>query len=451
MPIDDLAAVEISLSDPPLGLLDFATPLIAVDLTAPQVSELDGDVTIEVTPASWLTVLDTLGVASGEQAYEALLYLFSQPARPSSCLLGSRSTPVAQVSRGLIATGTYTGVFTATIQGTAVTFNASSSDQDAVATGLRAAINGNATLAARVTASGTGANVDVTADFPGQPFTFLIAGYSGGQVTNSTQTANVGPGEDLALWQAEDPGFYLILEDSRDEQNILTMAAAVEAMGSSSPKLFLAQSLDADANTSATDDIGSQLQDLAYYRTAICSYPDDAVWLDAALAGACISRPPGSITWARRRLTGITGTEYASTTNALAKRYTLLEQYRAAGFAASAGGRVARGTPIDLIIARDAIKNAIQIKVAEIVTSNPKVPYTDDGAELIASAVQATLEEFAAAPYNVLISESIEVEVPRASAQSTTNRGNRHFPGVNWAATAQGAIESIGISGAIKE
>lgn len=446
MPIDDLAAVNIDLSDPPLGELDFAVPLIGAQLTTDQRAELAGDVTLEVTPASWRSALAALGVVSGEQAFEALVYLFSQESRPSSALIGSRAVAVAQVSRAVIATASYTGVFTATVAGIAVTFNASSSSQDAVATGLRAAINGNATLAARVTAAGSGANVDVTADFAGQPFSFNVEGYASSQVALSTQTANVGPGEDLAAWHAENPRFYAVLEDSRDDQNILTLAAAVESFGP--PKLFLAQSLDADANTSATDDIGSQLQDLAYERTAIMSYGNDAQWLDAALLGATISHAPGSITFANRRLAGITGTEYATTTNAIGKRYTLLERYRAAGFSASVGGRVAQGTPLDLIIGRDAIKNRMQVRAAEALTSAPKVPYTDAGAELIANfAVRSVLGEFARDPYNVVIGDTIEVEVGRAREQSSTDRGNRIFRAIDWSCQLQGAIERVVING----
>jgi hypothetical protein len=77
MPIDELARVDIALSDPPLGALSFDIPLIAAQLTSPQVAELDGDTVVEVTPASWRTTMSTLGILAGEQVYEALTLLFS--------------------------------------------------------------------------------------------------------------------------------------------------------------------------------------------------------------------------------------------------------------------------------------------------------------------------------------------------------------------------------------
>lgn len=446
MPIDELARVDIALSAPPLGALGFDIPLIAAQLTAPQVAELDGDTVVEVTPASWRTTLDTIGIEAGEQAYEALTLLFAQDQRPALALIGSRATAVAQVSRVAVATGTYTGTFTITIAGTTVSFVAAADDQDDVATGLRAAIQGNATTAARVTAAGTGANVDVTADYAGQPFTISAAGYAASQVTVSTTTPNVGLNDDIATWHAEDPRWYLMMEDSRDAAAILTAAAAIESFGS--PKLFLAQSADVDANTSATTDIGSTLQGLGYFRTAIASYADDAVWLDAALVGATLSQPAGSITWANRRLAGIVGTEYAATTQATGKRWTLLERFRAAGISATRGGRVAQGTPIDLVIARDAIKAEMQRLALELLTSAPKIPYDDDGADQIANyAIRSTLERFAAAPFNVVQRSSIDIRPRAAALQSSTDRGNRHFPGIDWAVTLQGAIESLEIVG----
>lgn len=444
MPIEDLVNVDIDLSDPPLGSLDFATPLIAANLTNDQDTAFGSDVTLIVTPQTWRTALAGIEVVDGDQLFEALSLMFAQENRPSRAMVGRRATAVAQVSTYVIPAVPGDGNYVATINGTACTFAASGSTQAQVRDGVIAAINASA-QAGNVTAAAAGNNVAVTSDIAGVPFT-ATATSPGSTMTVSTTTANVGLGEDLQAWQDEDPSFYAILEDSRVDGNILTLAAAVEAFGV--PKLFLAQSLDADANTSATDDIGSQLQDLGYYRTAICSYPNDSIWLDAALIGAALSRPAGSITYANRRLTGITGTEYASTANALGKRWTLLERFRAAGISATRGGRVAVGTPIDLIIARDAIRAMMQTRGLEVLTANPKIPYTTDGAEQIAQyAVRSVLQEFARDPYNVVVEDSIEVEITDAADQSTTDRGNRHFPGINWGVTLQGAIESIDIQG----
>ena len=445
MPINELVNVDIDLSDPPLGSLDFGTPLIAANLTSPQDTLFGADVTLIVTPQTWQTELAALLVLDGEQLYEALSYLFSQENRPSRAMVGRRATAVAQVTTYSVPASPTNGDHTATINGTASTFAASGSTQAQVRDGLIAAINASL-AAARVTAtSGGGGAVVVTSDIAGVPFTALATSPSS-TMTVATGTANVGLGEDLTAWQAEDPSFYALCEDSRVEGNILTLAAAVEAFGT--PKLYLAQSLDTDANTSATDDVGSQLQDLGYYRTAICSHPSDAVWLDAALLGACLSRPAGSITYGNRRITGITGTEYATTTNGLGKRWTLLERFRAAGISATRGGRVAQGTPIDLVIARDAIKALMQTRGLEVLTANPKISYTDDGAEQIGQyAVRSVLQEFAAAPYNVVVASSIELDITAAADQSTTDRGNRHFPGISWSCTLQGAIETLDIQG----
>lgn len=448
MPVADIVDASIALSDPPLGSLDFATPLIAADLTDPQDAAFGSDRTLVVTPQSWQSDLAALGIVSGEAVYVALSTLFAQQQRPRRAMLGRRLAAVAQVSRVAIVSGTYTGTFTVTINGIASTFAASSSSQDAVATGLRAAIQANTPVAAVVSAAGSGANVDVTADVPGAPFTITASGPAADQTTTTTTTANVGLPEDLAAFQAEDPSFYLVMETSRATPNLLALAAAIESFAA--PKLMLGQSDDADANTSATTDLASQLQDLGYLRSPVCYHGDDSAWLDAALVGATLSQPAGSITFENRRVTGVVGAVYSSTTNLAAKRWTWLERFTAANFSMTRGGRVPFGHPIDLIIARDAILARIQTRGLEAISSAPKLPYTTAGASQLANyAVRATLLEFARAPYNVVVEDSIRLDVRPASEQSSTDRGNRHYPGIDWSATLQGAIDSITIAGTL--
>lgn len=443
MPIDDVAAVDIDLSDPPLGTLDFATPLIAVELTTDQDSAFGSDVTRVVTPTSWQADMAELEVVSGEQLYEALLRLFQQENRPTRAMIGRRDVPVAQVATITIPASPSAVTYVVTINGVvAASIAGSGLTQTQLRDAIDTAIDASA-VAPVVGATVSSNDVLVTADEEGVPFTIAVSGTG---LAVSITTPNVGLPEDLAAWQAEDPSWYMLLEDSRTDGNILAAANTIEAFGS--PKVFLAQSADAAANTSATDDLGSQLRDLGYFRTALCSYSDDAAWMDAALAGATLSQPPGSITFSNRRLVGVTGTEYLTTTQAMAKRWTVLERFRAAGISATRGGRVAQGTAMDLIIARDAIKATMQTRGLELVTSLPKLPYTNSGAEQLANyAVRSVLNEFAARPYNVVVGSSIEVRVRPYSQQTTTDRGNRHWAGIDWSCTLQGAIDSFDIHG----
>lgn len=90
-------------------------------------------------------------------------------------------------------------VYSATINGTTVSYTVTGAEADlaAVATGLAAAINANATTSAAVTAAGTGGGkLTLTSDTFGTPFTTKVSKVNNGAVNDSTisvanTTANV--------------------------------------------------------------------------------------------------------------------------------------------------------------------------------------------------------------------------------------------------------------------
>jgi hypothetical protein len=443
MPIEDLVDVSISLSSPPLGLLDFAVPLVAAVLTTDQATAFGSARTRTVTPETWQTVMASLGVTSSEDLYLALLALFTPDERPSRALIGRRLTPIAQVTTLSIPASPSSVTYVVTINGdVAASVDGTGLTQAQLRDAIDTAVDAS-TQAPNVTATTGSGTVILTSDVPGVPFTVSLSGTG---LTQAATTANVGLPEDLVAWVAEDNGFYCLLETTRTPGNIRALAAAVEVLGPTNPKLYIAQNDDDVANTSGTTDIGALLHDLGYTRTSVVAHGNDDEFVDAALVGTNLSAAPGSRSWSNKELTGVVGTVYADTTNLTAKNYTYLERFPAATVSLSRWARVAYGTPIDLIIARDFVRNLIRIRGLELLRDND-LGYDEEGRDTLELWLLGVLATCANDPYRILDPDTIQTDLPAAAEQSSTDRGNRHFPGVRWSGVLRGKIESLAVSG----
>ena len=70
---------------------------------------------------------------------------------------------------------------------------------------------------------------------------------------------------------------------------------------------------------------------------------------------------------------------------------------------------------------------------------------TGAGNTLMLSAIRGALE--AGVDVGLVQADSITVAAPEAADQSTTDRGNRHYPGITFGATLKGAIHTMAITG----
>lgn len=445
MPASDLVDVSIALSNPPLGTLDFAVPLVAAVLTTDQATAFGSDVTLEVTPETWQTEMSTLGVTSSEDLYLSLLELFTPDERPSRTLIGRRATAVAQVNTISIPATPSAVTYTVTINGdVAASVAGSGLTQTQLRDAIDTAIDASS-QATNVTATVGSGTVIVTSDTAGVPFTISVSGTG---MTVAATTPNVGLPEDIAAWVLEDNGWYCLLETTRTPGNIRAAAAQIEVLGSTNPKLFIAQNDDDVANTAGTTDIGQILEDLGYTRTSVVAHDDDDVFADSGLVGRCISAAPGSISWANKTVTGVVGRVLSSTTNLDAKNYTWIERFAAADFSMSRNATVAFGHPIDLIIARDFLRNLIQIRGLQFLR-DADIPYDEIGRDALEGFLKGVLTEAARDPYNIVIESSIVTNLPTAASQNSTNRARRRFANVRWGATVQGKIESMDVTGTL--
>lgn len=449
MPLADVVSITITLQTKASTRPGFGTQLIVGELPAAVVANGGfTDRVLVLLPGDFDTVLLGLDFTTTDAMFVAVQTAFGQDPSPERVFLGRRVTPVAQVNNVSID-GTTDGTFTTTINGTDFPFVASGSSSTDIRDGLIAAIAGGSEP---VTATPGGAgDFDVTADEDGVSFSMAVDhSTTPADISFTTTTPNLGIVEDLVAISAENDDWYGLTDSSHSDGVIRTASPFIETQS----RIFLGQSNTADILTSAIDDVFSDLQLAALARTAPVFSNDDTAFLDAAWQGNALPTDPGSITWAFRELKIVVASVGEGVPNALnatqlgflngknGNYYELI-----AGRSVTRHGRMADGTFIDLIRGRDFVESTIALDIFDLLANEDVVPFTDGGANQAAGVILGSLEE--AAALGIVVADSIVVTVPLVSTVSVANRALRNLPDVTFAATVQGAIHTLDITGTL--
>lgn len=450
MSLADIVAVNISIQKAAIIAQGFGVPMILGQHT-----RFGERFRIYTSTAAMLTD----GFVAADPEYKAAVELMSQEVSPSSFVVGKRLAPVAQVTTitptavnlavytvSVVCRGKTYGPYTYTADGTATAAE--------IVTGLIAQINADAAVLLKITPTGS-TTLILTAVQPGDDFSVTI----GANLAQAATTPNSGVAEDLTAIQGAGAAWYGIMLTSRivDDQQIAD--AWIEA-STDIPYIGVFQSSEAAAKSAAynsgnifTDGM-SHAHGLAFKRSTFWYHATDSEYLDAALLGSLLPRLPGSATWALKQLVGVTVDTLTSTersnldTKAANYFYPLTSQVNI-----SWPGKMASGEWIDNIIAVDWLRANIAAAVANIMLSRPKVPFTDDGLQLLGSAVMAVLQQAEDAPYTMLAkSPKFAVSVPKASAFSGADKTARSLANhpITFSAQFSGAIHSASpISGQV--
>ena len=199
--------------------------------------------------------------------------------------------------------------------------------------------------------------------------------------------------------------------------------------------------------------IARALKSLNLYRTAVIASSD--INTGAAWAAKALGYQAGSETWALKRLAGVT----ASTMSAALE--SKLQEQNASFFArhssdlsVTRGGKVAAGEWIDVIRFRDWLQDAMQTNLVTMLVNRPKLPYTDEGLEVIAATMIKTLQEGVRAGGVIDWRDDGEgnqvpgydVSVPRAADVPFNIKASR-VANVGFTAYLTGAIHAVNVTG----
>jgi hypothetical protein len=111
----------------------------------------------------------------------------------------------------------------------------------------------------------------------------------------------------------------------------------------------------------------------------------------------------------------------------------------------TSNGQVASGEYIDVIHGLDWLKARIQNLVFTALVNVDKVPFTDEGIQMVISPLKAALEE---AKENGILA-SYEITFPAVAEVSVTDRGNRFLPDIEFGGVLAGAIHATKMKGVI--
>lgn len=318
----------------------------------------------------------------------ALSDCFGQTPRPRQVKVGRRQVLDASIAAtDLIALADYS----IKIGATTYTFTAGGTAPTAadVATGLKADIDLD--TGATVTATVSGDNL-VIAPIDPADFEVVELGDYLAWTDFSPMSAPTAVQDDMVAIRDEDNAWYGIVPVERDIAVIEDFAEWTETQ----EKLLLIASSQADIlNPSLDTDLFSTLKNARYSRTAGLYHTNAATeYPDAAWAGRVFTIKPGGETWALKRLNSITPSNLSETNyqTIKAKGGNTFEFYQPQ-IALTNPGQTFSGEWIDVIRFRDWLKDLIQTNLVQLKINRDKIPYTDQGIQVIVNNLRGSLRQ----------------------------------------------------------
>lgn len=394
-----------------------------------------------------------LGIATTDPLYIAVRDAFKQIPTVPRVFVGRRQVDTSRATVTRATTSDYTISLSwraagGDVQTADATVTAQADDTpQTIATALVAAITAGA---APVTAVAVGAEVSVTTDEAGQAVAIAVKGNLQLAAPTSTEPPSVALNECLR----ENGDWYGVALAGRAEADVLDAAEWVE----SNERLFGVSSDQAGIiDAAVSTDIASKCQQKQYFRTHVWYHGQaKAEALEAAITANRFTYYPGGETWANARLSGITYDTLAEgqALAAHAKNANTFEQMR--NFAITQNGKVASGEWIDVIRGRDWLAEQVKINVAtQIINADGKVPFTDDGIQIIVNGVRQAL--LLGQDRGLIAPDEIDdagkkipgfvITYPRAASISPNDKANRILRDLKFSARLAGAIHVAEIKG----
>jgi len=437
MPLSDVVDVTIVTLSRGISQAGFGTALIAGYHT----EYLD-----LVREYSDLDALAADGFSTYHPIYRAAQKLFAQSPHPPTFKVGRRATPFSQAVELEVTDDTEGLVYSVKVispDGTetvcSYTVQAADTLND-IAVALAALITAISGITA---AAPIGAVIEPAADTAGDYFYFEELN---AELLFTDVTPDPGIAADLAAIKLADNDWYALAIDSNSEAEIKAAAAVIEA----DSKIAAFNTRDSGcANASVTDDVASDLQAAGYLRTPIMFSKHHAGYAGAAWLGRMLPTAPGTATWAFKLLSGvIVDSLNVNETSALeGKNCNYYVPIASANV--TLWGKSPSGEYIDVVRGVDWMTARIQERVFLLFLNNPKVPYTDSGADRVRSEVRAQMREGVTVGFLAGVPDFI-VTVPLVADVAAADKIDRLLPDVYFEGTLAGAIHKTRMRGVLK-
>lgn len=433
MSLDSIVSVTITTGTAAVSETGFGVPLIAGyhNEYADVVREYDG--------ATGLADLVTDGFATTHPIYKTAQYLLSQSPKVETFKVGKLTTTGKQIV-DITPIAINDHAYSVTIGSETATYTSDGTATVAeICTNLTTAINA---LTGAFTATDNTTKITVTADSFDVDFVYTDYEHANLRFTD-VSTVQAQLATDLAAITVEDDDWYCLLLARQPEADIAAAAAYIETV----KKIFICNSPDYGIISSSATDVASDLQDLAYARTAIVYHKAFGQHAGAAWAGCGLPLDPGTETWCYLQPSGIT-------TNVLTSAQKGYIEAKSANFLSTIAGNnvmqygwTASGEFIDVTRMVDNIQADLQEEIFGALINNKKIPFTDDGIALVKGKVLGVLNSYV--PFGLSANPAPAVFAPLAADVSAVDKAARNLTDVTFTATLSGAIHSVTLSGTI--
>lgn len=380
----------------------------------------------------------TAGWLGTEAEYLAAQTYFSQSPKPTAVIIGRQINMSPTLSAAIASGATVTSLAVTALPGDipsgfSITIGSQTFTTSAYTAANATSISVNSTTASAAYAIGTTVTITET----------MTAAVTGCRVAN-------------ANW-------YSVYTVSTTASDITSIAAYIQSASPNSA--FFYDTHDTAVTSGTAGNVMATCQTNKYSRTfGVWSTSNYA---GSAAMGVAMGNNTGlansAFTMAYKSLSGISS---ESLTNAQVNTITGYNGnvYTAYGnsYNILSGGLMADGSYFDNILNQDIMTLAIQTASMNVLTSNPKVPYTDAGVNTFVTAISAACNGFLTAGYiapgvwtgnNILnlktgdtLSNGYAVLADKVANQTSANRSARTFPAIYVALKLAGAIEHLTIA-----
>ena len=392
---------------------------------------------------------------AGDDSVRAATRYFSQTNRPTAFYVIKKGTDLAHVQTLTFDADFVTGnSIASTVNAVPLSAVAFNTDHATTIAALATALQGAAAIASAIVNPSnnrqiiiTGAAVNTLVAITGVVVTGGASQPVGTLATTQYPDAVATIVESIVAAQLDNDDWYGLGIYSRAEADILAVAADAEAKF----KQFFWASNDSDILTTATDDIGSLMQDLGYDRSTGLYHADadgsaNDPFPELAWVGEQYPKDPGSTTWKFKSLNGVAVSSLNNTqiTNAQSKNVNVYVSV--AQLSITQEGVTASGEYVDVIRGSDFITARIREEVFGVLANSEKVPYTNAGVAMLEGAVDSVLR--LSTNRNILAADPAYVitTVP-VSQVLTTDKASRFYDGLSFEGTLSGAIHKTRIRG----
>lgn len=377
-----------------------------------------------------LTSLGTDFSTSGD-TYKAATKIASQTPKVGSFYVIKRATPVKAVdtlafSSALVASNVVAG----TVNGHAVSVTYATSNA-ATLTALASAIQ---ELDEVLTATSNGTDtITITFEEQVEPsvgaFTVTL-GASQATVTHAVSIAATNIVDDIAAAMAEAStvnGWFMLLPTTTNVFAIQAAAAAIEALGGQKMALF--HTTQAAVIAAGSTDVASLLKANAYQYSGIAYHDDSTEMVHAAIASRCLATAPGGVSFALKKLSGVTSSGLTSAQIGYAEGKNCNTYTDAGASALFLQGVNCNGISLEAIRDSLYLKAEVETALNNLFTSREKLPYNEAGRQLCLAAVNGVIKR--------VISEGVldpdadpvnEFTMPEIANISAGDKAIRLFP-----------------------